>query len=127
MALKLYGPPYTSCTRRVLACFLEKNIDFEIEFVDILKGEQKKLEFLALQLFRKVPAVQDGNLTLFESRAIIRYYVEKYAGQGTCLLGKTLDERALIEQWLEVEGQNFGPHAYALVYQLILAPRIDVP
>ncbi|KAH9288320.1 hypothetical protein KI387_032437, partial [Taxus chinensis] len=76
--------------------------------------------------FGKVPAVQDGDLTLFESRAIIRHYAEKYAEQGTCLLGKTLEEKALIEQWLEVEGQNFGPHAYGLVYQLILAPRIGV-
>ena len=47
------------------------------------------------------------------------YYAEKYAGQGTSLLGKTLEERALVEQWLEVEGQNFNPHVYALVYQLV--------
>ncbi|GLJ52780.1 hypothetical protein SUGI_1124270 [Cryptomeria japonica] len=127
MVVKLLGPAYASCSRRVLACLIEKDIEFEIVHVDILKGEQKKPEFLALQPFGKVPVVQDASLTLFESRAIIRYYAEKYAGQGTCLLGKTLEERALIEQWLEVEGQNFGPHAYALVYQLILAPRINVP
>ncbi|GLJ52779.1 hypothetical protein SUGI_1124260 [Cryptomeria japonica] len=64
---------------------------------------------------------------LVESRAIIRYYVEKYSGQGSCLLGKTLEERELVEQWLEVEGQNFSPHVYALRYQLIYAPRNNVP
>ncbi|GLJ53107.1 hypothetical protein SUGI_1131590 [Cryptomeria japonica] len=32
-----------------------------------------------------------------ESRAIIRYYAEKFEGQGTCLLGKTLEERAFID------------------------------
>ena len=33
----------------------------------------------------------------------------------------------MVEQWLEVEGQNFGPHAYALGYQRLFAPRINVP
>ncbi|GLJ52777.1 hypothetical protein SUGI_1124210 [Cryptomeria japonica] len=127
MVVKLIGPAYASCSRRVLACLIEKDIEFEIVPVDLFKGEQKKPEFLALQPFGKVPVVQDGDLTLFESRAIIRYYAEKYAGQGICLLGKTLEERAVVEQWLEVEGQNFGPHAYALVYQLLFAPRINMP
>ncbi|GLJ38169.1 hypothetical protein SUGI_0777090 [Cryptomeria japonica] len=31
------------------------------------------------------------------SRAIIRYYAKKIAGEGTCLLGKTLEERAFID------------------------------
>ncbi|GLJ52557.1 hypothetical protein SUGI_1118420 [Cryptomeria japonica] len=127
MGVKLYGPPWTSGTRRVLACFLEKNIDFELVMLDMFAGEHKKPESLALQPFGKVPVVQDGDLTLFESTAIMRYYAEKYPGQGTRLLGKSLEERALIEQWLEVEGQNFDPHALALVHQLVLAPRLNRP
>ncbi|XP_057830328.1 glutathione S-transferase F10 [Cryptomeria japonica] len=127
MVVKLLGPAYASCCKRVLACLIEKDIEFEIVPIDIDNGEHKKPEFLALQPFGKVPVVQDGSLTLFESRAIIRYYAEKYASQGTCLLGKTLEERALVEQWLEVEGQNFNPHAYALLYQLLFGPRKNKP
>ncbi|XP_057830350.2 glutathione S-transferase F9 [Cryptomeria japonica] len=127
MVVKLLGPAFASCSRRVLACLIEKDVEFEIVPLDLLNGEHKKPEFLALQPFGKVPAVQDGSLTLFESRAIVRYYAEKYAGQGTCLLGKTLEERALVEQWLEVEGQNFRPHGDAIVYQLFVAPIFNVP
>uniref|UniRef100_A0A0C9QRC5 glutathione transferase n=1 Tax=Wollemia nobilis TaxID=56998 RepID=A0A0C9QRC5_9CONI len=127
MVVKVHGPPYSSSTRTVLACFVEKGIDFEIVPVDMLKGEQKKPEFLALQPFGKVPVIQDGDLTLFESRAIIRYYAEKYAGQGTSLLGKTLEERALVEQWLEVEGQNYNPHGYHLLMQLVYATKLGMP
>ena len=50
MAVKLFGPAYASCSRRVLACLIEKDIQFEIVPVDIFKGEQKKPEFLALQV-----------------------------------------------------------------------------
>uniref|UniRef100_A0A0C9RU46 glutathione transferase n=1 Tax=Wollemia nobilis TaxID=56998 RepID=A0A0C9RU46_9CONI len=127
MVAKVYGAAYASGTRRVLSCLLEKDIDFELANVDLPKREQKKPEFLDLQHFGKVPAVQDGDLTLFESRAIIRYYAEKYEGQGTSLMGKSLEERALVEQWLKVERRNYNRHASTLVFQLIFAPRMGIP
>ncbi len=43
-----------------------------------------------------------------ESRAIIRYVANKYEGQGTALYGKDIKNRAKVDQWLEVEGQNFN-------------------
>lgn len=61
-----------------------------------------------------------------ESRAIIRYYAEKYRSQGTELLGKTIEERGLIEQWLEVEAHNFQPPLYDLVEQLLIGPKIGM-
>ncbi|CAN6455518.1 unnamed protein product [Victoria cruziana] len=127
MAVKVYGAAYASCARRVLACLIEKGVDFEIIPVDLLTGEQKKPEFLQLQPFGMVPVIQDGDFTLYESRAIIRYYAQKYADQGTNLLGKTLEEKATVEQWLEVEGQNFNPHIYILVLQLLYFPKMGVP
>ncbi|WP_348240373.1 glutathione S-transferase N-terminal domain-containing protein, partial [Salmonella enterica] len=77
--------------------------------VDLFKGEHKNHEYLRLQPFGEVPVIQDGDLTLFESRAIIRYYSEKYKSQGTDLLGKTIEERGVVEQWLEVEALKYNP------------------
>ncbi|KAL5721623.1 glutathione transferase [Ranunculus cassubicifolius] len=54
----------------------------------------------------------------FQSRAIIRFYAEKYKSQGTKLLGKTIEERKFVEQWLEVEGQNYQP---------LFHPRVGKP
>ncbi|KAH9288945.1 hypothetical protein KI387_033062, partial [Taxus chinensis] len=62
-----------------------------------------------------------------ESRAIIRYYAMKYEGQGTPLLGKTLEERAMVEQWLEVEAQNYAEPIYTLVGNLFFAPKVGLP
>ncbi|XP_047960631.1 glutathione S-transferase F9-like isoform X2 [Salvia hispanica] len=61
-----------------------------------------------------------------ESRAIIRYYAEKYRSQGSELLGKTIEERGLIEQWLDVEAHNFQPPLYDLVVQLLFNPKTGV-
>lgn len=107
--LKLYGIASSTCTGRVLVTLFEKDVeDFELKVVNVRKGEGKTPEHKSLQPFGLIPVLQDGGLTLFESRAIIRYIADKFQGQGTSLYGKTPTERALVEQWLEVEAQNFN-------------------
>ncbi|KAK3404940.1 hypothetical protein EUGRSUZ_K01232 [Eucalyptus grandis] len=125
MVVKVYGPDYAS-PKRALVCLLEKGVEFETVGVDLLKGEHKAPEYLKLQPFGSLPVVQDGDYTLFESRAIIRYYAEKYKDQGTELLGKTIEERGLVEQWLEVEAHNFHPPIYDLVLKIVFGPFIGL-
>ncbi|KDO40903.1 hypothetical protein CISIN_1g042826mg, partial [Citrus sinensis] len=60
------------------------------------------------------------------SRAIIRYYAEKYRSQGTELLGKTIEERGLVEQWLEVEAHNYHPPIYEMTVQLLFASKLGL-
>lgn len=127
-AVKLYGPLASTATSRALACLLEKQVEYQLVPVDLKKGEHKKPPFLAMQPFGQVPVLQDGALTLFESRAIVRYIAEKYAAQGTIgLLGKSLAERAAIEQWMEVESQAYNPPSSTLVFQLAFAPLWGIP
>ncbi|KAI4341155.1 hypothetical protein MLD38_025913 [Melastoma candidum] len=126
MVVKVYGAAFTS-PKRVLLCLIEKGIEFETVPVDLFKGEHKSPEYLKLQPFGSVPVVKDGDYTLYESRAIIRYYAEKYRHQGTELLGQTIEERGLVEQWLEVEGQSYHPLLYQLVMQIVFNPLIGVP
>ncbi|MQM08475.1 hypothetical protein Taro_041332 [Colocasia esculenta] len=62
-----------------------------------------------------------------ESRAIIRYYAAKYEKQGPQLLGKTPEERALVDQWLDVEAMTFDPLVFPIVFNLIILPRLGLP
>ncbi|XP_008229577.1 PREDICTED: glutathione S-transferase F9-like [Prunus mume] len=126
MVVKVYGSIDAS-PQRVLACLVEKEIDFEIIRIDLFKGEHKDPEFLKLEPFGQVPVIQDGDYTLYESRAIMRYYAEKFKSQGTELLGKTVEERGLVEQWLEVEALRFHPPVYKLVVHILLASALGFP
>nr|XP_028953015.1 glutathione S-transferase F9-like [Malus domestica] len=126
MVVKVYGPLYAA-PKRVLVCLVEKEVHFETVPIDLLKGENKHPDFLKLQPFGTVPLIQDGDYTLYESRAIMRYYAEKYKSQGTDLLGKTIEERGLVEQWLEVEAHNFQPPIYNLVVHILFAPVLGFP
>ncbi|KAI3465095.1 hypothetical protein Pfo_021758 [Paulownia fortunei] len=125
MVVKVYGPAYASA-KRVITCFIEKGIEFEVVDIDLFKGENKTPEYLKLQPFGVLPVIQDGDYTLYESRAITRYYAEKYRSQGTELLGKTMEERGLVEQWLEVEAHNFQPPLHDLVVQVLFGPKMGI-
>ncbi|KAG8377371.1 hypothetical protein BUALT_Bualt08G0026100 [Buddleja alternifolia] len=125
MVVKVYGPAYGS-SKRVIACLIEKEIEYEVVNIDLFKGENKTQEYLKLQPFGVLPVIQDGDFTLYESRAIMRYYAEKYKSQGTDLYGKTMEEKGLIDQWVEVEAHNFQPPLYDLVVQLLFASKLGV-
>ncbi|KAL6345784.1 hypothetical protein AAG906_017536 [Vitis piasezkii] len=124
MVMKVYGPVRAACPQRVLACLVEKGVEFEVVHVDLDSGEQKRPDFLLRQPFGQVPVVEDGDFRLFESRAIVRYIAAKYAEQGPDLLGKSLEEKAVVDQWLEVEAHNFNELVYTLVMQLVILPRM---
>ncbi|XP_057993963.1 glutathione S-transferase F9-like isoform X1 [Hevea brasiliensis] len=77
--------------------------------------------------FGVIPVIQDRDYTLYESRAIISYIAEKYKFQGTDLLGKSNEERGLVEQWLEVEAPNYHPHVYNLAIHALSASVLGFP
>ncbi|KAF9688078.1 hypothetical protein SADUNF_Sadunf02G0159800 [Salix dunnii] len=123
MALKLYGAPMSTCTCRVLTCFHEKSLDFEFVPVDLFAGEHKQPPFLAKNPFGQIPALEDGDLTLFESRAITSYVAEKFKGTGYDLIRhENLKEAALVKVWTEVESQRYNPAIVPIVFQFLVAP-----
>jgi glutathione S-transferase len=100
---------------RVQVVLEELGREYELVPVSLGAGEHKTPEHLARQPFGKVPALEDGDLTLFESRTICRYLAK-----GTPLAGgEDAHKAALVDNWLEVEGHNYGPPVGAVVYEKV--------
>jgi|HubBroStandDraft_1064217.scaffolds.fasta_scaffold175800_2 glutathione S-transferase len=115
-AMKLFGHPVSTCTRKVLATAYETQTAFDFVVVDFAKGEHKQAAHLARQPFGQVPALEDDGFELYESRAMARYVDAK---AGSPLTPKDLKGRALMEQWMSVETSNFTPHAMKFIYHAI--------
>ncbi|KAI3757312.1 hypothetical protein L6452_04846 [Arctium lappa] len=123
----VYGPPLSTAVSRVLVCLLEKDVPFQLVPISMAKGEHKKPDYLKIQPFGQVPAFQDDEITLFESRAICRYIADKYPSKGTMgLFGTNPLVKASIDQWLEAESQSFNPPSSILAFQLVFAPRMKL-
>ena len=61
-----------------MALFLEEaGLPYELVPVDTRKGEQHQPAFLAINPNGKTPAIVDGDVTVFDSNAILLYLAEK--------------------------------------------------
>lgn len=120
--MKIYGHPMSTCTRKVLMTLAETKTPHELVVVDFAKGEHKQPPHLARQPFGKVPALEDGSLELYESRAMCRYINEKAGG---ALIPTDLADRARMEQWISIETSNFNPPTMKFVLHHIL--RFEQP
>jgi GSH-dependent disulfide-bond oxidoreductase len=78
---------------------------YEIVAVNLEKGEQKTPEFLAMNPNHKIPVLVDGDLTLFESGAILIYVADKFGK----FLPTTGPERYVALEWLMFQMANVGP------------------
>jgi glutathione S-transferase len=107
--VNVYGDAKATCTQRVLILLEELSLKYDIQSIDLSKGEQRGEEFMKLQPFGKVPAVEYDDRVLFESRSILRY-IAKNNNDINDLLGD-----ADTDIWLEVESQNYNPHVSKIV------------
>ncbi|CAN6468824.1 unnamed protein product [Victoria cruziana] len=122
MKAKVHGLARSTCTTRVLVCLEEKGIDYELVPVNMAAGAHKQQPFLSLNPFGQIPAFEDGDLKLFESRAITKYVAHRYGDMGTDLLGASPAEMNSVGVWLEVEAHQFNPAIQPLVFELLIKP-----
>ncbi|CAH8319157.1 unnamed protein product [Eruca vesicaria subsp. sativa] len=106
-----------------ILCLHEKDLDFELVFVDWVAGETRTKTFLSnLNPFGQVPVLEDADLKLFESMAITRYLAEQYKDVGTDLLPNDPKERAIVSMWMEIYTNQFLPLASTLIKELVIKP-----
>ncbi|KAI4301377.1 hypothetical protein L6164_034662 [Bauhinia variegata] len=123
MAMKLHGLEMSTNTSRVMVCLREKEVDFELVPVNVFAGEHKQYPFLSKNPFGMIPVLEDGDLTLFESRAITAYLAEKYKETGPDLIRHNKPkEAALVKVWSEVESQVYDPAISPIVFEYFVAP-----
>lgn len=78
MALSLYYHPYSRASG-TLWSLEEAGVDYDLKVVDLMKGEQKSPELLALNPMGKIPTLVDGDVVVTESAAISLYLADRYA------------------------------------------------
>ncbi|CAD6272812.1 unnamed protein product [Miscanthus lutarioriparius] len=120
MAVKVYGWTISPFVSRVLLCLEEAGVDYELVSMSRDTGDHRHPDHLARNPFGEVPVLEDGDLTLFESRAIARHVLRKYKPE---LLGSgSLEQSAMVDMWVEVEAHRMEPLAGAIAVECIVAP-----
>lgn len=79
--IKLYGCPNTRSLRAAWA-LEEAGASYEYVKVELMKGQGRSLDFLAINPGGKVPALRDGGAIVTESGAILIHIGERFPDSG---------------------------------------------
>ena len=81
---------------------------FAYKHIDLRAGAHKKPEYLAINRFGQVPALEDGDLKLCQSGSILLYLADKFGKMG----GKTPEQKARVREWLFWEFDRLAANIY---------------
>ena len=119
--MKLYNANFSPNCLRVRAVIFELGADVEIVEVDVFGGGTQTPEYLAVNPNGKVPAFVDGELCLFESRAINAYLASLDPSRR--LYPDDLKKRAVVDQWSYWQAIHLGPSSQRLSFEKVLKKR----
>ena len=113
--VKLYRHPLSGHSHRAQLLLSLVGVETTLVDVDLKNGAHKQPEFLNLNSFGQVPVLEDGDVVVADSNAILVYVAKKFGG-GTWL-PEDAQGAARVQRWLSVAAGQiaYGPAAARLV------------
>ncbi len=96
--MKLYDAAVSGNCHKVRMLLSMLEIEHEPVPVNLLDMEQKSLTHLARNPLGTIPVLQDGDVTIYDSQAILVYLARKYGGEAW--LPSDPADQATVQQWL---------------------------
>lgn len=119
--MKLYYCPKTRATRP--RWMLEEvGAPYEIVRVDLSKGEHKRPEYMKIHPHGSVPALADGDATIFESAAICAYLADKFPDEHLAPPLRS-PARGAYYQWLFYAMATAEPPPLKLFLNTVVLPE----
>ncbi len=121
--LKIVHMPNSRSTRVIVAAE-ELGIPYQIDLRR--RSELKKPDVLAINPFGAAPAIEDGDVRMMESMAIVEYLLEKYDGQRRLSPAVGSPERPKYLQWFHYAEASLAPPMVAYLRSAGLFPALPL-
>tara|TARA_B100000579_G_scaffold43371_1_gene30249 strand:+ start:120 stop:761 length:642 start_codon:yes stop_codon:yes gene_type:complete len=119
--IKLYLTPNTRAGR--VAWLLEElNMEYELEILPFTKEGLKSPEHRARHALGRVPVIEDGDISIFESGAIIQYILDKYDNKGLKPSVESNHYPYYLQWFHYCEGMVMPPMNQIVVQTILLPP-----
>ena len=107
---------------RIVWLFNELGLSYELKHYKVGAPELRTPEYLQIHPMGRVPVLEDGDVRLHESGAIVQYILAKY-GEGRLVPEVTSPEFATYLQWLHYAEGMIMPQVNIIVVETILLPE----
>jgi len=114
--IKLYGHELSGNSYKVQLFLSVLGIEHQYVRVDLMKGEHKQPEFLAINPFGQVPILVDDELVIQDAQAILTYLARRYGDENW--LPTDAESLSRIMRWLSTTTGEVrqGPENARLYY-----------
>jgi GST-like protein len=109
----------TPNSMKVAVLLQELELPFTVKPVDIFEGEQHTAAFKAINPNAKVPAILDGDTTVFDSHAILLYLADKHGR----FVPEDQTEYATMLSWLQLVATGLSPFSGQAIHFIHYAPE----
>lgn len=118
--MKLYYAPNTRAVR--IAWLLnELGIDYELVRFKLGQKEMRAPDYLAVNPMGRVPTLEDGDVRIFESGAIVQYVLARH-GEGRLAPAVADPEFPTYLQWLHYAEGMIMPPVNTIIVETVLLP-----
>ncbi|MCP5267234.1 MAG: glutathione S-transferase family protein [Burkholderiaceae bacterium] len=119
--LKLHYHPLSTYTRRVRIALIEKGIEHETVLVDMARRAHREPDYLAINPYGRVPVLQDDDLLLYESNAILGYLEARHPSPA--LVPADAKGRALVDMHLRLSDIQMARQTGVIVFPKRFLPQ----
>ena len=118
--MKIHFAPNTRAVR-IVWLFEELGLPYELERYKLGDPAMRSAEYRKVHPMGRVPALQDGDVTIFESGAIVEYVLARY-GNGRLMPKVASPDFPAYLQWLHYAEGMIMPPVNTIVVETILLP-----
>ncbi len=121
--LKIYYHPLSFPSLAPIFTAEALAMDYDKQLIDLAKGEQSSPEYLAVNPYGKVPALQDGDFAMAESAAIMRYLARR---EKSGLYPADIQQQATVNQWMDYVNHHIRTNVAKVHFNRSLAPMFGM-
>ncbi|MEM8772000.1 MAG: glutathione S-transferase family protein [Pseudomonadota bacterium] len=121
--MKIYGHYMSAPANQVRLTASALGQDYDYVHVDLGAGEQKSPDYLTVNRFGRVPAMDDNGFKLAESGAISRYLACK---SDCAAYPKDPQKRAEIDQWMDFSAHHIRANMGKVLFNKVFAPMFEM-
>lgn len=123
-AMVVWGRASSANVQKVLWALGELGVPFERLDAGGRYGVTDSDDYAKMNPNRRVPTIVDGDLTMYESNAIVRYLARKHG--GTLVADGSPHTLAIADQWMDWAANHFAGAMSAVFWARVRTPAGEV-